>query len=225
MWELSDTDFLTHFNLSYPQSTSWTLQPLLREMLSAVIGSLLRRRSVPTTLRIVTPPLPVRGKSGNSFAPPRASAPTCTTCQATLFPFSCCSRTGTVPAQSLPALNPCDLAQWRTPSAIRHVAQAFAGVGTPDPRVTAHGALGFRLQTLLRSWQRADPPPTRVKPLPLVVLRRAHQHALATAPAHRSHATGDCLLMAYFFLLRPGEYSGTPRTSADDLFRIQDVGL
>ena len=116
LWMLSDTDLLTHFNLRYPQDTSWTLHHLSTEMLSTVTGSLLRRRYMPTTLRIGTPPLPVPGASGNVYALPSASAPTCLTCQATLSPSSCCSRSVTERASSPPARNPCDLAQWRTRS-------------------------------------------------------------------------------------------------------------
>ena len=73
--------------------------------------------------------------------------------------------------------------------------------------------------------EKADPSPARVKPLPLLVLRKAHHEALAAAPMLRLPPAGDCLLLAYFFLLRPGEYSGRPRTSADDLFRVQDIAV
>jgi hypothetical protein len=110
--------------------------------------------------------------------------------------------------------------------AVRHVAQTFTRVGAVDPRLNAFGALDFRLQAVLRSWKKADPPPTRVKPLPMLVLRRAHH--LAEANLHvspRLFAAGDCLILAFYFLLRPGEYSGTPRTAADDLFRFQDIGV
>jgi hypothetical protein len=108
--------------------------------------------------------------------------------------------------------------------ALRHVAQAFARVGSPDPRLNSFGEVDFRLQALLQSWKKTDAPPTRVKPLPLVVLRRAHGDALQR-PTHRFSHAGDCLVLAYFFLLRPGEYSGVPLTAADDLFRLQDVGV
>ena len=37
--------------------------------------------------------------------------------------------------------------------------------------------------------------------------------------------TADCLTIAFYFLLRPGEYAGSPKTASDDLFRFQDVGL
>ena len=109
--------------------------------------------------------------------------------------------------------------------AVWQISQAFTSVGSPDPRVNAFGLLDFRLQTLFRSWKWTDAPPTRVKPLPLVVLRRAHAEAMAAVPAGPLFPSGDCLSLAYFFLLSPGEYSGVPRTAADDLFRVQDMGL
>jgi hypothetical protein len=108
--------------------------------------------------------------------------------------------------------------------ALRHVAQAFARVGSADPRVNTFGDVDFRLQSLLQAWTKTDAPPTRVKPLPMVVLRRAHHDALHL-PTPKFLPTGDCLLLAYFFLLRPGEYSGTPLSAVDDLFRIQDIGV
>jgi hypothetical protein len=109
--------------------------------------------------------------------------------------------------------------------AVRQVAQAFSRVGSVDPRLNSFGDLDFRLRALFRAWHKADPPPTRVKPLPLSVIRQAYALAFTQPPASRLAATGDCLVLAYYFLLRPGEYSGCPRTVADDLFRLQDVGL
>jgi hypothetical protein len=35
----------------------------------------------------------------------------------------------------------------------------------------------------------------------------------------------DCLVIGFYFLLRPGEYAGNPRHQCDDLFRLQDIGL
>ena len=105
------------------------------------------------------------------------------------------------------------------------MAQAFARVGAPDPRLNSFGELDFRLQAVFRSWKKSDPPPTRVKPLPLVVLRQAHSDSMLPAAPVRLPPTGHCLLLAYFFLLRPGEYSGVPLTAVDDRFRVQDVGV
>jgi hypothetical protein len=108
--------------------------------------------------------------------------------------------------------------------ALRHVAQAFSRLGTSDPRLNAFGEVDYRLQALLQAWRRVDPPPARVKPLSLPLLR----FALTTRPpgCTLSQAAGDCLIMAFYFLLRPGEYAGVPSpSSTDDLFRLQDVGL
>ena len=105
------------------------------------------------------------------------------------------------------------------------MAQAFTRVGATDPRLNAFGVVDVRLHALFQAWKRVDPPPARVKPMPLSLMRHAHTFALAQPSGSRVATTGDCLLLAYFFLLRPGEYSGAPRTTADDLFRFQDVGI
>ena len=40
LWHLSDDALLTHFNLTYPQSASWTMLPLPTELNSLLIGAL-----------------------------------------------------------------------------------------------------------------------------------------------------------------------------------------
>ncbi|KAI2491001.1 hypothetical protein MHU86_23569 [Fragilaria crotonensis] len=110
--------------------------------------------------------------------------------------------------------------------AVRHVAhQAFTRVGAVDPRLNTIGDVDFRLHALFHSWKKSDPPSLRVKPLPLLVLHHAHRLAATTPNDSPTHAAGDYLLLAFYFLLRPGEYSGTPQTDADDLFRVQDTGV
>ena len=101
----------------------------------------------------------------------------------------------------------------------------FTRVRAVDPRLNSFGELDFRLRALFEAWQRADPPPSRVKPVPLHLILQAQVTSMATTPGSGLAATGDCLVLAYYFLLRPGEYSGSPRTDADDLFRLQDVGV
>jgi hypothetical protein len=101
------------------------------------------------------------------------------------------------------------------------VGQAYSGLGSPDPRLDAHGNVDFRLTALFRSWKRTDEPPSRVKPLPLAVVA----HVWATAHREASpvaHAAAVCLVIGFYFLLRPGEYLGTPRGTQ---FRLGDVGL
>ena len=101
--------------------------------------------------------------------------------------------------------------------------QAFARLGAPDPRLTSLGLLDYRLASLFRAWSTADPAPLRVPPLPLSVLRAVVDIAAADGgPAVL--AAAECATFAFYFLLRPGEYAGTPRTR-DDLFRLRDVAL
>jgi hypothetical protein len=108
--------------------------------------------------------------------------------------------------------------------AVRVVGQAFARMGAPDPRMNAFGDVDIRLTSLYRAWKKDDAPPARVKPLPILLVHGAVRLARA-ANTPVSLAAADCLTVAFFFLLRPGEYAGTPRTHADDLFRFQDVCL
>ena len=92
--------------------------------------------------------------------------------------------------------------------AVRPVGQAYARMGTPDPRLDRHGQLDFRLSSLYRSWQNTDDPPSRVKPLPLTLVAQVCRLATMEHTA-TSCAAADCLIMGFFFLLRPGEYLGT----------------
>jgi hypothetical protein len=100
---------------------------------------------------------------------------------------------------------------------VRSVGQTFSRMGSPDPRLSQFGVVD-------QTWKKSDKPPTRVKPLPMGIVRSAVLlvHAAATPIAL---ATADCLILAFYFLLRPGKYTGTPKTVSNDLFRLQDVGL
>ena len=50
-------------------------------------------------------------------------------------------------------------------------------------------------------------------------------HLATTVDRPLSLSAADCLVIGFYFLLRPGEYAGVPRHQSDDLFRLQDVGL
>lgn len=107
--------------------------------------------------------------------------------------------------------------------ALRAIGQTIAHLGQPDPRLTQRGTLDLRLQRLLASYQRADPPPTRVKPIPLPLLRQVcAQNRLAVHPF--GAATADMLTLGFFFLLRPGEYARTTNPDSTP-FRLQDIHL
>jgi hypothetical protein len=105
---------------------------------------------------------------------------------------------------------------------VRTIAQTFCRVGAPDPRLDTNHAIDFRLQRQLRSYSKEDPPPTRVKPLPVSVITQTLMVAYAT-PYPGNHAIGDMISLAFFFLLRPGEYTISPAESTP--FRFCDVSL
>jgi hypothetical protein len=74
---------------------------------------------------------------------------------------------------------------------------------------------------MIAAWKKQDPPPSRVKPIPIQVIRRivfiASQSTCAIA-----QATADMIIIAFFFLLRPGEYSDSASdTQPFDLRSVQ----
>jgi hypothetical protein len=105
--------------------------------------------------------------------------------------------------------------------ALRSIAQTFTGVGKIDPRLTPQGKIDFRLKRLLSSFSKQDPPPTRVKPIPVQVLRRVMLVAHAAPSNIGNLAIADMCCIAFFFLLRPGEYTVSPGESTP--FRLCDV--
>ena len=74
---------------------------------------------------------------------------------------------------------------------------------------------------MLACWKKEDPPANRVKPIPIQVIRRIAAIAAALPPdSHTLRAVADMIIIAFFFLLRPGEYTDTasdttPFTFAD----------
>ena len=103
--------------------------------------------------------------------------------------------------------------------ALRAVGQTYAGMGALDPRLNRHGELDFRLTALLQAWKRDDDPPTRVKPLPIAVVSHVWDIAQGEGTP-KAHAAAACLVIGFYFLLRPGEYLGPPRAA---VFRLCDI--
>jgi hypothetical protein len=75
---------------------------------------------------------------------------------------------------------------------------------------------------MLKAFSKKDPPPHRVKPVPVAVLRNVAATAANSQCPHRV-AKADMTILAFFFLLRPGEY--TCGSSDTVPFRFQDVQL
>ena len=92
--------------------------------------------------------------------------------------------------------------------AIRSIGQALSAMGAPDPRLNAEGKLDIRLRFQYRAYTKEDPPPNRVKPVLVQILRSIAGVAQASGNEELM-AISDMIILAYFFLLRPGEYKGT----------------
>ena len=93
-------------------------------------------------------------------------------------------------------------------------------LGAKDPRMKSTGKLDRRLQLHFRCYSRQDLPPSRVKPIPVQVLRRLACVAAASRDPELQ-AVADMIIIAFFFLLRPGEYTGAKSDSSP--FRLSDV--
>jgi hypothetical protein len=104
------------------------------------------------------------------------------------------------------------------------VGQTYKLLGARDHRLDHYtGQIDFRLQRQFRAYEKSDAPPQRVKPIPIrlvsTVLTNAHNNS---NPSSAAQAIADMICIAFFFLLRPGEYTFT---NANTPFRIQDVKL
>ena len=45
-------------------------------------------------------------------------------------------------------------------------------MGAPDLRLDLGGNIDFRLTRMLKAYAKSDPPPNRVKPVPISIIRR-----------------------------------------------------
>ena len=98
-------------------------------------------------------------------------------------------------------------------------------MGADDPRLNTATKIDFRVQRMLAAWKKMDPPATRVKPVPISVVRRiAYVAQHLPTKSHLLLAVTDMIIVAFFFLLRPGEYTDTSSTDTTP-FTFQDVQL
>lgn len=91
---------------------------------------------------------------------------------------------------------------------LRFIGQTFQSVGSPDPRLNVFGKIDFRISRMISAWKKQDPPPNRVKPVPLRVIRSISFIAQASSDP-LVIAISDMIAIAFFFLLRPGEYTAS----------------
>jgi len=85
-------------------------------------------------------------------------------------------------------------------------------MGARDPRLNPDGKLRFALGCHFQAYQREVPPPDHVKPIPFQVVLHLTTSSTAyavMAAAEGTMAIADMILLAVFFLLRPGEYTSS----------------
>jgi hypothetical protein len=104
--------------------------------------------------------------------------------------------------------------------AIRAIGQTSAILlGTADPRLNPLGQQDFWLGRTWTAFGKEDPPP-----IPVTVLHHLMQCAnIAPRPCPLLQAIADMTCLAFFFLLRPGEYMSS--SSGTTPFRAMDVVL
>jgi hypothetical protein len=107
--------------------------------------------------------------------------------------------------------------------AVRAVGQASARLGGKDIRKDAYGEIDFRIYRQLRAYTREDSPPSRVKPVPIIIIMSILVQAFLDSNLPDRQAVSNMCAVALYFLLRPGEYTST--TSDDSPFRLADVAL
>jgi hypothetical protein len=81
---------------------------------------------------------------------------------------------------------------------------------------------GYNVKSELTK-QRTPPPPNRVKAIPISIIIFILAQSYGASCHDDIQAIADMIAITFFFLLRPGEYTGT--TSNDTPFRLQDVHL
>ncbi len=95
-------------------------------------------------------------------------------------------------------------------------------MGAEDPQLNSAHQIDFRLQRMIKSWKSSDPAPLRVKPIPIQIIQRvATLSQLSSANDSLHQATTDMIILAFFFLLRPGEYTDNDNTP----FCLKDAQL
>ena len=104
---------------------------------------------------------------------------------------------------------------------LRSVGQTFACVWDKDPRLDNLGKTDFRLARQLKAYTKGDPPPTRVRPMPLGLLSCLVENF--SIGSDKSQAIADLAMIAFFFMLRPGEYCSGGSDVQKSPFRIKDV--
>jgi len=105
--------------------------------------------------------------------------------------------------------------------ALSDIGKTITELGLPDPRKTAGGSIKQPLKQLQVGMAKQDPPPRRIKPVTLTILRQAVEMAQLKSEWDRELA--NILVIAFYFLCRPGEYAQLRVVTRSTPFRLCDV--
>jgi hypothetical protein len=89
-----------------------------------------------------------------------------------------------------------------------------------DPWLNEAGKLHPRLAKKQKSYSKVDPPPYKVKPVPIQLVRHS---ILANQTNEFQKGLANITITGFFYLLRPGKY--TYNTKENHPFRLQDVSF
>jgi hypothetical protein len=112
---LSDAEFLTHFNATYPQNQPWHLLTPRPAMLSSGISALHNSRAVTESYLHAPTLMTAPGACGHDSAPTWSSIQPSNPMSMTPSTFSWSSPIGTAPELSRPVADPSSLARWKAP--------------------------------------------------------------------------------------------------------------
>ena len=114
----------------------------------------------------------------------------------------------------------------RVTVALRAVSQTIILDGGTSPVETAKGTYPLQLQRIISAYTRDDPAPKPKLALPFSAIQHIHDLSCLTTDPKYS-AISDLCIIAWYFLLRVGEYTHANRSAArrTTQFRIHDVTL
>ena len=104
--------------------------------------------------------------------------------------------------------------------AVRSIGQGLAALGLANSRYGKDGKINIPPVYSSAATRIRTPPPNRVKPFSIIVLQKVVAVALATND-EETQCVCNMIIVAYFSLLRPGEYTGAKSDSTP--FRMCDI--
>ncbi|KAL7543039.1 hypothetical protein ACHAXR_012341 [Thalassiosira sp. AJA248-18] len=214
----NDDKLLTHFETHFPlpQNRSWKIVTLPPEDVSKVLSTLRGQRL--TMAQWTSPGVGNTGKTGLASANCGKS------------PHTSLTATGSNKlGSSGPLLTGSDketLDAAAESLRSRAVGQTIQLAGYDDPTKVYGGRERIiQLRRMLESYRREDPPPKPQLAVPISVIEKLQEEATARGGTTKANAIADLATIAFFFLLRLGEYTmpALNRVTRTVQFRLSDV--